>query len=146
MNIEVCAVGRVTDEIAEAVARLMPQLSPALQAPPTERLHAIAACDRTVLFVARAAGVPVGMLTLAWYDAPSGRKAWVEDVAVDAAMRGRGIGGALVRAALTHAAQIGAGRVMLTSNPTREAARALYRRMGFEEAGTTLFVRKTDKE
>lgn len=146
MNIEVCTVVRVTDEIAEAVARLVPQLSPALQEPPIERLRAIAACDRTALFVARAAGVPVGMLTLAWYDAPSGRKAWVEDVAVDAAARGRGIGVALVRAALEHAARIGAERVALTSNPARTAARALYRKMGFEEAGTTLFVRKIDKE
>ena len=85
------------------------------------------------------------MLTLAWYDAPSGRKAWIEDVVVDGAARGCGAGDALVRAAVEHAARIGAGKVMLTSNPAREAARALYRTVGFEEVETTVFAFKTDK-
>ncbi len=84
-------------------------------------------------------------LTLAWYDAPSGRKAWIEDVVVDGAARGCGAGDALVRAAVEHAARIGAGKVMLTSNPAREAARALYRKVGFEEVETTVFAFKTDK-
>ena len=35
---------------------------------------------------------------------------------------------------------------LLTSNPAREAARALYRKMGFEEAATTVFAIKTDAE
>ena len=85
------------------------------------------------------------MLTLVWYDAPSGRKAWIEDVVVDGAARGCGAGDALVRAAVAHAARIGAGKVMLTSNPAREAARALYRKVGFEEVETTVFAFKTDK-
>ena len=87
-----------------------------------------------------------GVLTLVWYDVPSGRKAWVEDVVVDAAARGCGAGEALVKAATEHAARIGAAKVMLTSNPAREAARALYRKIGFEEAGTTVFVFKTDRK
>ena len=76
---------------------------------------------------------------------PSGRKAWIEDVVVDGAARGCGAGDALVRAAVEHAARIGAGKVMLTSNPAREAARALYRKVGFEEVETTVFAFKTDK-
>lgn len=91
------------------------------------------------------AGSP-GVLTLVWYDVPSGRKAWVEDVVVDAAARGCGAGEALVKAGTEHAARIGAAKVMLTSNPAREAARALYRKIGFEEAGTTVFVFKTDRK
>ena len=81
-----------------------------------------------------------------WYDVPSGRKAWIEDVVVDAEVRGTGEGRALVAAALEHAAVVGAGEVLLTSNPAREAARALYRKMGFEEAATTVFAIKTDAE
>ena len=83
---------------------------------------------------------------LAWYDAPSGRKAWIEDVVVDAAARGFGAGEALVRAAQAHAAAVGAGKVMLTSNPSRGAARRLYAKMGFKEAETTVFACKTDTE
>ena len=66
-------------------------------------------------------------------------------VVVDGAARGCGAGDALVRAAVEHAARIGAGKVMLTSNPAREAARALYRKVGFEEVETTVFAFKTDK-
>ena len=51
-----------------------------------------------------------------------------------------------VKAATEHAARIGAAKVMLTSNPAREAARGLYRKIGFEEAGTTVFVFKTDRK
>lgn len=75
-----------------------------------------------------AVGRIAGVLTLVWYDVPSGRKAWVEDVVVDAAARGCGAGEALVKAGTEHAARIGAAKVMLTSNPAREAARALYRK------------------
>ena len=73
-------------------------------------------------------------------------EAWIEDVVVDAAVRGFGAGEALVRAAQAHAAAVGAGKVMLTSNPSRGAARRLYAKMGFKEAETTVFACKTDTE
>ena len=41
---------------------------------------------------------------------------------------------------------VGAGKVMLTSNPSRGAARRLYAKMGFKEAETTVFACKTDTE
>ena len=127
MKLEVRQVTEVTDSLLEAFGRLMPQLSPRLEAPSGERLRA-------------------GALTLVWYDVPSGRKAWIEDVVVDAAARGFGAGEALVRAAQAHAAAVGAGKVMLTSNPSRGAARRLYAKMGFKEAETTVFACKTDTE
>lgn len=83
-----------------------------------------------------------GMLSLAWYDVPSGRCAWIEDVVVDAAARGRGAGRALVEAALEHARTVGADRVSLTSSAARSAARALYLSCGFERCDTTLFRRR----
>lgn len=142
-------VYRVTafsEALAEAFARLLPQLSPRLGALSEERLRRLLAAPAAALYVAERAGRIVGTLTLAWYDAPSGRKAWIEDVVVDAAARGCGAGEALVRAAQRHAAEIGAKRVMLTSNPSRTAARALYRKCGFNEAETTVFACKTDME
>jgi len=140
MKLEVRQVTEVTDSLLEAFGRLMPQLSPRLEAPSGERLRAVA------LFTAESGGAVVGALTLVWYDVPSGRKAWIEDVVVDAAARGFGAGEALVRAAQAHAAAVGAGKVMLTSNPSRGAARRLYAKMGFKEAETTVFACKTDTE
>ena len=145
-DLVVYRVTAFSEALAEAFARLLPQLSPRLGALSEERLRRLLAAPAAALYVAERAGRIVGTLTLAWYDAPSGRKAWIEDVVVDAAARGCGAGEALVRAAQRHAAEIGATRVMLTSNPSRTAARALYRKCGFNEAETTVFACKTDME
>ena len=145
MTVEIRRITQVSDALEEAFARLMPQLSLRLGAPSREVLRRVAGSETGELLAAVAGERIVGVLTLAWYDAPSGRKAWIEDVVVDGAARGCGAGDALVRAAVEHAARIGAGKVMLTSNPAREAARALYRKVGFEEVETTVFAFKTDK-
>ena len=145
MTVEIRRITQVSDALEEAFARLMPQLSPRLGAPSREVLRRVAGSETGELLAAVAGERIVGVLTLAWYDAPSGRKAWIEDVVVDGAARGCGAGDALVRAAVEHAARLGAGKVMLTSNPAREAARALYRKVGFEEVETTVFAFKTDK-
>ena len=146
MELRVKQVREVTGPLLDAFARLMPQLSPRLAAPSAARLREIAVSPSAALFAAEAGGCVRGLLTLVWYDVPSGRKAWIEDVVVDAEVRGTGAGRALVAAALEHAAGVGAGEVLLTSNPAREAARALYRKMGFEEAATAVFAIKTDAE
>lgn len=97
MKLEVRQVTEVTDSLLEAFGRLMPQLSPRLEAPSGERLRAVAANPSAALFTAESGGAVVGALTLVWYDVPSGRKAWIEDVVVDAAARGFGAGEALMR-------------------------------------------------
>ncbi|MEG1864470.1 MAG: GNAT family N-acetyltransferase [Alistipes sp.] len=142
MTFEVKQVTEVTEPLLAAFARLLPQLSPRLAAVTRQRLQSVLSAPSTVLFVAQDADQLVGALTLTWYVTPSGCKAWIEDVVVDAAARGCGVGEKLVHAALAHASKIGAERVCLTSNATRTAARALYRKMGFEEAATTVFVYK----
>ena len=48
------------------------------------------------------------MLTLATFTIPTGLRAWVEDVVVDAGARGQGAGLALVEAAVAHAQELGA--------------------------------------
>ena len=145
MAVEIECVTEVSDELAEAFARLMPQLSPRLGALSRQAIVRVVCSDGAALFAARLDGRIAGVLTLVWYDVPSGRKAWVEDVVVDAARRGAGIGEALVREALSRAAAAGVPRVMLTSSAARRAARALYRKVGFEEVETAVFARKTDR-
>ena len=146
MALEVRRQTSCTEELRAAFARLMPQLSQRRAGPSREVLERLVSSPAAALFVARDEGRIVGVLTLVWYDAPSGRKAWIEDVVVDMALRGRGTGRRLVEEALRHASEIGAGRVMLTSAPHREAARALYRNLGFKEAETSLFVLETHKQ
>lgn len=139
MTVEIRRITEVSDALEEAFARLMPQLSPRLGAPSREELRRVAGSETGALLAAVAGERIVGVLMLAWYDAPSGRKAWIEDVVVDAATRGRGIGEALVREALALARREGVARVMLTSNATRRASHRLYERMGFVRYETDCF-------
>ncbi len=128
------------DELLEALARLVPQLSSSAPPPTMVELARIVDAAATTLFVARdEAGVVVGTLTLALFSVPTGVRAWVEDVVVDTEARGAGAGAALVRAALAAAAQAGARTVDLTSRPSREDANRLYRNLGFEERHTNVY-------
>ena len=129
----------VTDELVEAFGLLIPQLSSSSPPPGRAELEAIVAASDSALFVARVDGRVVGSLTLALYRIPTGLKAWIEDVVVDDAARGHGIGEALNRAALAEAARRGAKDVSLTSRPSREAANRLYQRLGFEPRQTNLY-------
>ena len=138
--IRICEAHEATEALVDAFARLLPQLSERLTAPDCATVERIVAAPATrQLTAVTDEGRIVGLLSVAFYDVPSGRKAWIEDVVVDAAARGRGVGEALVRAALSVAREEGAARVMLTSNAARRAAHRLYERMGFVRYETDCF-------
>lgn len=141
-RISIRPVDSVTDELVDAFASLIPQLSTSSPPPTRDELSAIVDNPHSVLFVAvdeSDADSMVGSLTLALYQIPTGIKAWIEDVVVDDAARGKGVGDALNRAALHEARRRGAKNVSLTSRASREAANRLYRRLGFEIYDTNLY-------
>ena len=129
----------VTDEIVDAFRVLIPQLSSSNAPPGREQLEAIVSSPACVLFLARVDGRIVGSLTLATFPIPTGVRAWIEDVVVDSAARGHGVGEALNRAAIDEARSRGAITVELTSRPSREAANRLYLRLGFEPRETNVY-------
>ncbi|HVL03245.1 MAG TPA: GNAT family N-acetyltransferase [Acidimicrobiales bacterium] len=129
-----------TSEVVAAFARLVPQLSRSSPPPTEAELDEMVTSPATVVLVARdGGGEIVGTLTLALFRIPTGLRAWIEDVVVDEAVRGGGVGEALTRAALERAAAAGARSVDLTSRPSREAANRLYRRLGFEPRDTNVY-------
>jgi ribosomal protein S18 acetylase RimI-like enzyme len=130
-----------TDELVAAFAVLIPQLSSSNPPPTDSEVAAMVDAEASVVLVARdgADGPIVGSLTLALFRIPTGVRAWIEDVVVDASMRKRGVGEALTAAALQRARDAGARTVDLTSRPSREAANRLYQRMGFVERETNVF-------
>lgn len=130
----------LTPAIVEAVERLVPQLSSSSPPPTTEELGEVVSSPATDLFVAiDDDGEIVGMSTLAVFRIPTGLRAWIEDVVVDGAARGRGVGEALTRAMLDRARELGCRTVDLTSRPSREAANRLYQRLGFERRETNVY-------
>lgn len=129
----------VDDELVAAFAHLIPQLSQSSPPPDAAQLAVLVDGVDTVLFIARVDGAIVGSLTLAFYRIPTGLKSWIEDVVVDDAARGHGVGRLLNEAALAEAKRWGAKDVSLTSRPSREAANRLYQRIGFEARTTNVY-------
>jgi ribosomal protein S18 acetylase RimI-like enzyme len=139
VTIEVELVREVTDEVVEAFGRLLPQLSTSARRLDARALTAIATWQGNSLLLARVDGVIVGALTLVVFPIPSGMRARIEDVVVDTAARGKGVGAALTEHALTIARQLDARTVDLTSRPSREAANRLYERMGFARRDSSVY-------
>jgi ribosomal protein S18 acetylase RimI-like enzyme len=124
-----------TQELCEALQRLIPQLG-AHKVPPTlVELDALIRSESSTLLVARDPDENssiAGILCLIVYRVPTGLRAMIEDVIVDHSARRRGIGEALMRRAIELAREAGAEGLSLTSNPSREAANLLYQALGFE--------------
>jgi ribosomal protein S18 acetylase RimI-like enzyme len=129
----------VDDELVTAFEMLIPQLSSSSPPPSRELLTDLVEGADTAVFLARVDGAIVGTLTLAFYRIPTGVKAWIEDVVVDDAARGHGVGRLLNEAALAEAKSRGAKDVNLTSRPSRGAANRLYQRIGFDLRETIVY-------
>ena len=129
----------VSEELVEAMRRLVPQLSRSSPPPDAAALQQIVDSDASILFVALDDDAIVGSLTLVVFGIPTGTRAWIEDVVVDERARGKGVGATLNGVALARAAAEGARTVDLTSRPSREAANRLYRRLGFVARDTNVY-------
>ena len=144
MQIEL--VSSVTDELLDALTRLIPQLKISSPRLTRDDVAALVSSDSVSLLTARAnadASAPiVGMLTLIVYRVPTGVRARIEDVVVDESARGRGVAVELVQRALEIARVKGADGVALTSNPRREAANKLYQKVGFKRWETNVYFYK----
>ncbi|MEM9035622.1 MAG: GNAT family N-acetyltransferase [Actinomycetota bacterium] len=136
---DITVAEEVDDELVDAFARLIPQLSRSSPAPSAAVLESIVSHQACTLLIARVEGRIVGSLTLVVFPIPTGLRAWIEDVVVDDDARGHGVGAALNRRAIEIAADLGAKTVDLTSRPTREAANRLYQRLGFQARETNVY-------
>jgi ribosomal protein S18 acetylase RimI-like enzyme len=129
------AVTEVTEELHEALQRLIPQLGVHKIPPTLEDLDDLIKSRSSKILIARDPdqnGLIAGILSLTIYRVPTGIRSIIEDVIVDENVRRRGIGEALVQKAIELARASGADGISLTSNPKREAANQLYQSMGFE--------------
>ena len=140
MPVAVDVASEVTDDVVEAFARLIPQLSKSNPPPTRAQLEAIVDSDACHLLLARDHdGTILGSLTLVVFPIPTAVRAWIEDVVVDGAARGMGVGAALNTSALDLSRSLGAATVDLTSRPSREAANRLYQRLGFVQRDTNVY-------
>jgi ribosomal protein S18 acetylase RimI-like enzyme len=140
--VELSVAVEATEELVAAFARLVPQLSTSAVPPDRSSLARIIAAPSNTILLARdpsAGRKIVGSLTLVVFPIPTGVRAWIEDVVVDASARGRGVGEALTQKALRLALDRGAQTVDLTSRASRQAARQLYEKAGFTVRDTDVY-------
>ena len=130
----------LTPAIVDAVKSLVGQLSRSAPPPSTAELGDIVSSPATDLFIAiDDGGTIIGTATLVTFRIPTGMRAWIEDVVVDEAGRGQGVGMALTEAMVERARELGSRTVDLTSRPSREAANRLYQRAGFAARETNVY-------
>src|SRR2546429_4957310 len=131
MRIE--AVTKLTPAIHEALGRLLPQLNAKLTVPDLDRFNRLLNDPDVVLLIGRDGETIVGTTTVIVYTTPFWIKARLDEVVVDESARGKGVGEALVKAALDVGRERGAQVAELQSGrgEAREAAHRLYERLGF---------------
>ena len=131
MTLRVEVATSATAEMLAALHVLVPLLSSSAAPLSESELEDIVSSKATTLLLAYDNDAIVGTLSLAIFRTPSGLRAWIEDVIVDQAARGSGVGRALVSAAITYAENEHVRTIDLTSRPSRASAHRLYERMGF---------------
>ncbi|MGL4781031.1 MAG: GNAT family N-acetyltransferase [Bacteroidales bacterium] len=137
--IEVFEVQEATCESYSIVCHLLNQL--------TENNHLtyakfqeIIKSDSSFLLFIKVGDSFVGMTTVTCYRALSGIKGWVEDVVIDNEYRGKGYSVKLLEHAIVFARNKGIEKLMLTSRPSRLVANNLYRKLGFTQRETNVYV------
>ena len=94
------------------------------------------------LYVIREGGRIVACASLCIFHQPFSTDATIESVVVSSKMRGRGLGRKLMGHLIAEATRMNVDCIHLTSNPRREAANALYQKMGFEKKETNCYTKK----
>jgi ribosomal protein S18 acetylase RimI-like enzyme len=139
MQVRVDRIDTLEPGLLEGITVLLRQLSTSNRNVSATDLDEIIKSSVTELLVARTDAKIVGMLTLVLVRIPTKLRAQIEDVVVLDSFRGKGIGEALIRAALRSAELAGAAAVDLTSRPSRASAGRLYERVGFIRRETDVY-------
>ena len=129
MTIELLKAEELTDSIQNQVADLYRQLN----ADNKQRsLSEILQSDNNVhVIICRIGGNVVGTALLSTYKVISGYRGMVDDVVVDSAQRGKGIGRKLMERLLEESRVLGLDEVLLFTGHHRAPAISLYTSFGF---------------
>jgi len=139
MEIKINQLTKATQEVLDKINYLLTVLSAESSMLTFDMLVEIINSENSTIFIAEDNGEIVGMMTFVTYRIPSGFKAWIEDVAVDKSMQGKGIGKALIEKAIECANQLNISKIDLTTAPFRVAANILYQKIGFVKRDTNVY-------
>lgn len=129
MIFEIVTPENITDKIQNQVSILYRQLNADnIQCPLKEIVNSN---NNVTVIVCKVDDNVVGTALLSTYKVISGYRGMVDDVVVDSAQRGKGIGRKLMERLLEEANTIGLDEVLLFTGHQRTPAIALYKSLGF---------------
>jgi ribosomal protein S18 acetylase RimI-like enzyme len=130
--------------IVEDINKLLPQLreNPDEHTTSLEELETIVHDDNIAFIVVKDDSRVIGMASLYILHKFSKDVSHVEDVVVDDAYRGQGLGEKLMRTLIEVARTRGIKTLTLTSRPERIAGNKLYQKLGFEQKITNVYRMK----
>ena len=136
---------KVLKQAKESIVRDINTLLPQLRENVSEHitslseLESIIANTNNILMIIEDDGRVIGMATLYMIQKFSKRSGFIEDVVVDAAYRGQGLGKKLMTELINTAHTQEVKTIYLTSRPERVAANQLYQKLGFELKNTNVY-------
>lgn len=145
MSIRIEQLKQVSEQIVEVFNRLLPQLDAGCRKVNYETLDRMVKLPDTCLLIACNDTGILGALTLIMTEIPTGRKGYIEDVVVDQAARGQGVGRLLMEAAIALAKENDLEKIELTSRPERLSANRLYQHVGFRKRDTNAYQLRLQK-
>jgi len=120
----------LSQEDAERLAALLPQVVSTVDGDPKTNLKNVVEGDSSDILVIRAdTGEIAASLVINLLQKAAGQEGRLNDVVVDEAFRGQGLGRLLCEAALEEMRAAGAYKAEWSSRPQRIAANALYQSM-----------------
>ena len=128
-----------TSSAAKEINALLPQLSSSPRPLMLNDLKGILRERSNQVVVVLDGKRIVGMGILLFTRTAMGFHAGIEDVVVDAAYRGRGLGQKLMKKLITLARKNKAKSIELSSRPSRVAANKLYQKLGFKPKETNVY-------
>ncbi|WP_086476442.1 MULTISPECIES: GNAT family N-acetyltransferase [Arenibacter] len=142
MKIAILQPSDVNDDFAQQVKDLFSQLNDTIE---QVNLDEVFKPENAITFAyCMDKDKMVGIALMCTYTVISGYKGWVEDVVVDKAYRGQGLGRKLMEKLVDEGKKDGLSEILLFSNDKRKAAISLYKSLGFKQKDSGLYVLKTN--
>jgi|SRR5690606_12906035 len=140
MEIKELDISNIDHTIREEIIALYRQLSPGKK---YQDISQVLQTDNGVYLIGGFQdGNLVGIASMAVYRVISGHKGWIEDVVVDDAYRGQGIGRKLIEYLLKYSREMNLTEVLLFTESHRIAARKLYENLGFRIKDSSIYALK----
>jgi len=129
----------VTTKALEEINVLLPQVSRSGATTTYAALLDFIKDPNVTLLIAKEGGAIIGMGTLVVVHTISGKRGKLEHLVIDGSHRGQGLGKLLSEKLIAIAREQKVKRLELTSGSDREAANALYQKLGFKKYETNIY-------